>query len=179
MSLRQLVRLETFDQSAVDDYDHTPGGAAGIAIEELKAAGELNDFDVAAALRERAERIYKRYGTLMLNVEGMTGAGIDRKATVRNLSSKLLYLAERDLLIDQESEASKGIDFRTIFGASNEDMERMRIVSLHDQDVDLERLYAAVGGDAFSYAEEEDEDEEPLILSKDEPKPPPESDKKK
>ena len=48
---------------------------------------------VGEALRERAQRVYERYGNVMLDVKGMTKAGIDRKATCRQLFSKLLYLA--------------------------------------------------------------------------------------
>jgi hypothetical protein len=33
-----------------------------------------------------------RYGTLMLNTEGMTPEGIERKATCQNLFRKLLFL---------------------------------------------------------------------------------------
>ena len=36
---------------------------------------------VAEALRERAQRIYEKYGNVMLETEGMTKAGIERKAT--------------------------------------------------------------------------------------------------
>lgn len=48
---------------------------------------------MAEALRERAQRIYEKYGNVMLETEGMTKAGIERKATCRALFSKLLYLA--------------------------------------------------------------------------------------
>ena len=51
------------------------------------------DVQVAEALRERAQRIYEKYGNVMLETEGMTKAGIERKATCRALFSKLLYLA--------------------------------------------------------------------------------------
>ena len=44
-------------------------------------------------MRERAQRIYEKYGNVMLETEGMTKAGIERKATCRALFSKLLYLA--------------------------------------------------------------------------------------
>ena len=54
---------------------------------------------MAEALRERAQRIYEKYGNVMLETEGMTKAGIERKATCRALFSKLLYLAgERSAL---------------------------------------------------------------------------------
>lgn len=48
---------------------------------------------VADALKERAQRIYDKYGNVMLETEGMTKAGIERKATCRALFSKLLHLA--------------------------------------------------------------------------------------
>ena len=48
---------------------------------------------MATALRDRAQRIYEKYGNVMLDVAGMTKAGIERKATCRALFSKLLYLA--------------------------------------------------------------------------------------
>ena len=48
---------------------------------------------VAAALKERAQRVYDQYGNVMLDVAGMTKAGIERKATCRALFSKILFLA--------------------------------------------------------------------------------------
>ena len=50
-------------------------------------------MQTAEAIRERAQRVYNKYGTVMLNTAGMTAAGIERKATARALFSKLLYLA--------------------------------------------------------------------------------------
>lgn len=67
----------------------------------LKRAAQLGDDDVAAALRERAQRIYDSYGTLMLNTEGMSAGGVERKATCQNLFRKLLYLTEFPMLLDQ------------------------------------------------------------------------------
>lgn len=48
---------------------------------------------VSEAIKERAKRIYDKYGNVMLEVKGMTKAGVERKATCRALFSKLLYLA--------------------------------------------------------------------------------------
>lgn len=48
---------------------------------------------VSEAIQERAKRIYDKYGNVMLEVKGMTKAGVERKATCRALFSKLLYLA--------------------------------------------------------------------------------------
>ena len=50
-------------------------------------------LQVSEAIRERAKRIYDKYGNVMLEVKGMTKAGVERKATCRALFSKLLYLA--------------------------------------------------------------------------------------
>ena len=50
---------------------------------------------MAGALHERASRIYQQYGNVMLEVRGMTKAGVERKATCRALFSKLLYLQGR------------------------------------------------------------------------------------
>ena len=50
-------------------------------------------MQVSEAIQERAKRIYDKYGNVMLDVKGMTKAGVERKATCRALFSKLLYLA--------------------------------------------------------------------------------------
>ena len=38
----------------------------------MQRSAGLNDKEVAEALRERAQRIYDKYGTLMVNTEGLT-----------------------------------------------------------------------------------------------------------
>ena len=49
-------------------------------------------MQTADAIKERAQQVYQRYGTIMLNTAGMTAEGIERKATARALFSKLQYL---------------------------------------------------------------------------------------
>jgi hypothetical protein len=71
-------------------------------------------LQVAEALQERAQRIYDKYGTLMLNVDGFTAEGVERKATCRALFSKLLYLTEHEPLVAQGSEAFKTTDLRMV-----------------------------------------------------------------
>jgi hypothetical protein len=66
-----LLRERQFDAAAVED------------MVLLKQALGLTDEQVAEALKERSQRIYDKYGTLMLNTEGMTADGIERKATCR------------------------------------------------------------------------------------------------
>ena len=48
---------------------------------------------MAEAIKERGERIFAKFGNVMLETKGMTKAGIDRKAAARTLFSKLLFLA--------------------------------------------------------------------------------------
>lgn len=55
---------------------------------------------MSEAIQERAKRIYDKYGNVMLDVKGMTKAGVERKATCRALFSKLLYLAGRLTALD-------------------------------------------------------------------------------
>jgi len=119
-----LLREHTFDPDAVAD------------MVQLKVALGLTDEDVAEALRERAQRIYDKYGTLMLNTEGMTNEGIERKATCQALVRKLLYLTEYQPLVAEGSEAFKTTDLRMIFGATDEDLANLRIESLVSVDVD-------------------------------------------
>eukprot|EP00798_Chlamydomonas_sp_ICE-L_P025144 gene25144-10776_t len=150
-----LLCERQFNQEAVDD------------LIALKVAGGLTDADVADSLKNRAERIYRRHGTLMMNTEGMTASGIVRKATVRNLCSKLLYLAEREQLLAQDSEAAKSVDYRVIFGATEEDMEeifgateddmeQVRITNL--EAVDLEALFMAdPAAGLISYTSDEED----------------------
>jgi len=121
-----LLRERKFDQSAVDD------------LICLKASLQLSEEDVATALKERAQRVYEKYGSLMLNTEGMTSAGIERKATCQALFSKLLYLTEHESLLNPESESAKDVSLQEIFGATEEDQSKLRIISL--EEVDLEKL---------------------------------------
>ena len=58
--------------------------------QKWKSCGVLQ---VGEALHERAQRVYERYGNVMLDIKGMTKAGVDRKAACRQLFSKMLYLA--------------------------------------------------------------------------------------
>eukprot|EP00884_Botryococcus_braunii_P015534 jgi/Botrbrau1/2664/Bobra.0203s0013.2 len=119
-----LLRERAFDEAAVED------------MLALRSALSLTNVEVADALRERAQRIYDKYGNVMLDVDGMSKAGIDRKATCRSLFSKILYLAEYEQLLPQESDAAKGLDIPSIFGATDDDTAKLRIISLVQVDID-------------------------------------------
>eukprot|EP00775_Hariotina_reticulata_P006447 gene6447-6676_t len=139
-----LLRERQFDAAAVED------------MVALKAALSLTDDDVAEALHERAQRIYDKYGTLMLNVDGMTAEGLERKATCQALFRKLLYLTEHEPLVAAGSEAFRATDLRLVFGATDEDVARLRIVSLFD--VDIDKLDNLMGNDQQQQEEERQQD---------------------
>jgi hypothetical protein len=116
-----LLRERKFDQEAVDD------------LIALKAALGLDDAQVVEALNERANRVYEKYGNVMLDTTGMSAAGIERKATSRALFSKMQYLIEALISSPEEVE---NVNLRDIFGATEEDAARLRIVSLYEVDLD-------------------------------------------
>lgn len=119
-----LLRERKFDQEAVSD------------VLALKDALMLSDEDVAEALEERANRVYVKYGSLVMNTEGMTAAGVERKATCQALFRKLLFLTEQEALVRQGSLAAERINLGKIFGATEDDKAKLRIVSLTEVDLD-------------------------------------------
>lgn len=136
-----LLRERSFDQEAIDD------------LIALKQAAGLDDAAVAEAVKERAQRIYEKFGNVMLETEGMTKAGVERKATARALFSKMQYLTVVEGLMN--SEAGGTVDIRGIFGATEDDAAKLRIVSLYN--VDLDKLVSGEG--SVSGGEEEEEEE--------------------
>ncbi|KAI8109316.1 hypothetical protein M9435_005727 [Picochlorum sp. BPE23] len=117
-----LLRERKFDNDALAD------------VIELKACLKLSDEEVTEALKERASRIFEKYGTVMLDTSGMSPAGVERKATSRALFSKMLYLVECDDVLDVDHR--KNVDLRDIFGATEDDVARLRIASLYEVDLD-------------------------------------------
>ena len=71
---------------------------------------------MADALGERSQRIYDKYGTMMLNTEGFSATGLERKATCKALFQKVLYLAEHEALVKAGSEAANKVNLRTVRG---------------------------------------------------------------
>ncbi len=115
----------------------------------LRAALDLSDDDLAAAMKERAERVYAQFGTVMMDTSSMTNAGIERKATAKLLFSKMLYLLECEQLWanGDDSEAEQRSEMlRDVFGASSDDVAKLRLASIHT-DIDLEKLYSGDDGD--------------------------------
>lgn len=53
----------------------------------------------------------------MLNLEGFTAEGLERKATCTALFKKMLYLTESEALLAQDSEAAASVDLRKVGSA--------------------------------------------------------------
>ena len=104
----------------------------------LRDACELDTEETVTALEESAKRIHKKYGNVMFRPSGMTDSGVAKKATACALFSKLLYLFESPELMGDMSEAATEW-LKNIFGAVDEDCDRLRIDSLTSQ-ADLEAL---------------------------------------
>lgn len=140
-----VLRERKFDPLALQDMLH------------LKQALGLSQEQVASALRERSDRIYKKYGIVMLETEGMTKGGIERKATCRALFSKLLYLAESEELLPGLDQDARDELVRNVFGATQDDIAQLRIVSLYDVDTDtIDRLASGVTVDDDEAGDEAD-----------------------
>ena len=125
-----VLRELKFDHEAVSDLVY------------LRSALDLSDDDVAAALEERAKRVMAQFGTIMFDTSNMTDAGVERKASSRNFFSKLLYLVESEELWDNAD--NERFDLAKIFGCTQEDCDRLRIVSLYD--IDLDKMMEGGGG---------------------------------
>ncbi|KAI7843697.1 hypothetical protein COHA_002596 [Chlorella ohadii] len=107
-----MLRERAFDEEALAD------------LVALKAALGLTDEQVAEALAERAKRVYEKYGTVMVNLEGFSRTGIERQATARNLFMKLLSMSEARQLLS--AEAAGEVDLSKIFGVTPRDILTLR-----------------------------------------------------
>ncbi len=104
-------------------------------LSALRDALALPEAAAAAALAERAARVVKKFGGLLLDTSGMTQAGVERKASARALFAKLQFLTEGDgALVGPEAAAT--VDLKGLFGATEDDAARLRIASLYDVDLD-------------------------------------------
>ena len=129
-----LLQERSFDTEAVDDMVH------------LRAVLGLKDEQVADAIAERSRRILAKMGPILFATAGMTAEGIARKAAERSFFAKLLFLSECDALIDQSSLAKERLSVPDCFNVTNPaDVERMRIVSLHNLDLSKLELLATAG----------------------------------
>lgn len=145
-----LLRERSFDPDAVAD------------VVALKRALGLRDADAAGALSERARRVYDKYGNVMLNTDGMSAEGVERKATARALFSKMLFLAECPEVVGPPAEGGAdggappppAVDLRAVFGATEDDVARLRIASLYEVDLEAAAELPSAPGSEGSGGEE-------------------------
>ena len=83
----------------------------------------------------------------------MTQAGIERKATCRSLFAKLLHLAESEELLPSLAGPARRELVQDVFGATEEDTNKLRIVSLYDVDMDAMDVLMR-SGDAQGYSDQ-------------------------
>uniref|UniRef100_A0A7S0V9P8 Armadillo-like repeats domain-containing protein n=1 Tax=Polytomella parva TaxID=51329 RepID=A0A7S0V9P8_9CHLO len=123
-----VLRERPFDENALLD------------LAKIKEAFAMTDDEVVEALKERAQRIYDKYGNLMLTTDGMSSQGVERKSACVSLFRRLLYLAECERLMNPTATKSAASAIKAIFGANPEDVEKVRMRSLYEGRVDLEHL---------------------------------------
>ncbi|KAH9290104.1 hypothetical protein KI387_034221, partial [Taxus chinensis] len=81
----------------------------------LRKSSTLEDGQVAEVLNEVSRRIVKEKGPIVMDTEGFTERGIQRKVAVQALFSKLLYLAELDEFC---STTRSSLSIKEIFGVT-------------------------------------------------------------
>ena len=88
-------------------------------------------------------------GPILFGTAGMTSEGVARKAAERSFFAKLLYLSDCDDLLDQNSVVREQLSIPDCFGMRNpDDVERLRIVSLHNVDLNtLDTLASEPSGE--------------------------------
>ena len=129
-----LLQEREFTEEAVGDMVH------------LRTALGLTDEQVADAVAERARRIRAKMGPVMFSTKGMSADAIARKATERAFFAKLMYLSDRDDLLDQAGMARERLSVADCFDVRNpSDVERMRLVSLENLDLSVLEELATTG----------------------------------
>jgi len=124
----------------------------------LKGACGLDSEQMKEILTETGERMFKKYGTLLTDLAGLTQSGVERKLDGASKFAKLMYLADLDEFIDKEQGSEVMLKLKEIFGATDEDYEKLRITALGSDEVDvssLQRMMSTGEGDAAAPPAEE------------------------
>jgi len=118
----------------------------------LKGACGLDSEQMKGILTETGERMFKKYGTLLTDLAGLTQSGVERKLDGASKFAKLMYLADLDEFIDKEQGSEVMLKLKEIFGATDEDYEKLRITALGSDEVDVSSLQRmmSTGGDEQS-----------------------------
>jgi len=127
----------------------------------LKNACELDGEEMKEILVESGERMLKKYGTLMTNLAGLTQSGMERKIDGAGKFAKLMYLADLDEFIDKTAGGEVQLKLKEMFGATDEDYNKVKITALGSDEVDVSSLNTMIASmDESSETSEETTDGE-------------------
>ena len=110
----------------------------------LRQACELDGDTMKTVLIETGERIVKKYGILMRDVSEMGSSGVQRKVDGCSMFAKVMYLADLDEFVPREQGAEVQQKLKEIFGATDEDYEKLRITALGSGADDVSVLNAMI-----------------------------------
>ena len=126
----------------------------------LKRACDLDDATMKLVLIETGERIVKKYGILMRDVSEMGSSGVQRKIDGCSMFAKVMYLADLEEFVTRERGAEVQQKLKEIFGATDEDYEKLRITALGSGADDVSVLNAMITEKAGAKEGEADENKE-------------------
>lgn len=126
----------------------------------LKRACDLDDATMKLVLIETGERIVKKYGILMRDVSEMGSSGVQRKIDGCSMFAKVMYLADLEEFVTRERGAEVQQKLKEIFGATDEDYEKLRITALGSGADDVSVLNAMITEKAGAAGEADENKEE-------------------
>ena len=110
----------------------------------LKSACGLDGETMQSVLLETGERMVKKYGILMRDVSEMGAAGVQRKVDGCSMFTKVMYLADLEEFIPRAEGEAVQQRLKEIFGATDEDYEKLRITALGSDNMDVSVLEAMI-----------------------------------
>ena len=110
----------------------------------LKRACDLDGDAMKSVLMETGERMVKKYGILMRDVSDMGAAGVQRKVDGCSMFAKVMYLADLDEFIPSSEGKACQRRLKEVFGATDEDFEKLRISALGAEKADIDVLEAMI-----------------------------------
>ncbi|GLJ35527.1 hypothetical protein SUGI_0714310 [Cryptomeria japonica] len=142
--------LRKYIRYALNEKPFNPDLVASLI--HLRKSSTLEDDKVSEVLNEVSRRIVKEKGPVVMDTEGFTEKGIQRKVAVQALFAKILYLAELDEFC---STARSSLSIKEIFGVTDEDADALRIETLSEAS-DMDSLEKMVELSSESDSEEAD-----------------------
>lgn len=110
----------------------------------LKRTCDLDGDAMKSVLMETGERMVKKYGILMRDVSDMGAAGVQRKVDGCSMFAKVMYLADLDEFIPSSEGKACQQRLKEVFGATDEDFEKLRISALGAEKADIDVLEAMI-----------------------------------